>query len=214
MDKEKVLNLVRETPLFAVIRGLDPDKLIKTIDALIKGGVKIIEITMDSKYSLDMLKVANSYVDNKNIAVGAGTVLNTKTTKSAITAGSDFIVSPVLNTDVIEVSKEYNKIVIPGVMTPTEIMKAWDTGADFVKVFPAKTVGPQFIKSVKGPLSQVEIIPTGGINLDNVEDFIKAGSAAVGVGSSLISKEEIKKGNYDQITKKAELFIEKLKAKN
>ena len=209
MVKEKVIKLIRETSLISVVRGQNPNKLIKIVDALVDGGVKLIEITMDSQYPLDMLKEVNSHVDD-NIAVGAGTVLDAETARSAILAGADFIVSPVLNTDVIKMSKRYNKIVIPGVMTPSEIIKAWETGADFVKVFPAKTLGPDFIKSVKGPLGQVEIIPTGGINLDNVDDFIKAGSTAVGVGSSLINKEAIKKEHYEQITENAELFIDKI----
>lgn len=208
MNKQKTINLIKENSLIAVVRGQNPEKLIKIVDALVKGGVKLIEITMDSKYPLDMLKELNEYFDD--IALGAGTVLDKETACSAILAEADFIVSPILNKDIIKMSKRYNKVVIPGVMTPTEITKAWEKGADFVKVFPAKTLGSGFIKSVKGPLSQVEIIPTGGINLDNVNDFINAGSVAVGVGSSLIDKKEIEKGNYDKITKRAERFIKEI----
>lgn len=209
MKKEKTINLIREDSLIAVVRGQDPEKLINIIDALRKGGVKLIEITMDSNYPLDMLKKVNSYCNN-NISLGAGTVLDKETARSAILAGADFVVSPILNKNVIKMSNRYNKVVIPGVMTPTEIMEAQENGADFVKVFPAKTVGTAFIKSVKGPLSQVEIIPTGGINLENVEEFIKAGSIAVGVGSALIDKDDIKKGNYESITNRAKSFREKI----
>ncbi|MFW6271118.1 MAG: bifunctional 4-hydroxy-2-oxoglutarate aldolase/2-dehydro-3-deoxy-phosphogluconate aldolase [Bacillota bacterium] len=209
MDKEKVLNFIKINSLISVVRGQKPKKIIKIVDALIDGGVNLIEITMDSKYPLNMLNEVNSHIDNE-IAIGAGTVLDAETARSAIFAGADFIVSPILNTEVIEMSKRYNKVVIPGVMTPSEMIKAWEKGADFVKVFPAKTLGPDFIKSVKGPLGQVEIIPTGGINLNNIDEYIKAGSAAVGVGSSLINKEAIKKGLYEQITEKAELYIEKI----
>ncbi|MGI6166268.1 MAG: bifunctional 4-hydroxy-2-oxoglutarate aldolase/2-dehydro-3-deoxy-phosphogluconate aldolase, partial [Limnochordia bacterium] len=140
--------------------------------------------------------------------IGVGTVLDAQTARNAIMAGADFIFTPTLDLEVIEVANTYDKLVIPGVMTPTEMLAAYKAGALIVKVFPADTLGPEYIKSVKGPLPQIPMVPTGGITLENASEFIKAGAAAVGVGGSLLDKKALESGNYQVITERAQQFIE------
>jgi 2-dehydro-3-deoxyphosphogluconate aldolase/(4S)-4-hydroxy-2-oxoglutarate aldolase len=145
------------------------------------------------------------------VLVGAGTVLDPETARAVILAGAEFVVSPTLNLRVIEVCRRYSKIVIPGTFTPTEILTAWEAGADIVKVFPATVGGPQYLRDIKGPLPQIRLMPTGGVNLENTPDFIRAGAVAVAAGTSLVDKKAVKEKNYDLITETARKFVEAVK---
>ncbi|MDI3547827.1 MAG: 2-dehydro-3-deoxyphosphogluconate aldolase / (4S)-4-hydroxy-2-oxoglutarate aldolase [Halanaerobiales bacterium] len=206
MDKSQILQVVEETGLVAVIRGMEPAKMAKIAKALVAGGVKALEITMNSPQPLKMIEEVKSLLEGTDVIVGAGTVLDQESARAAIIAGAEFIFAPNLNLKVIELCRRYDKLVMPGVMTPTEIVTAWEAGADLVKIFPANVVGPAFIKGVKAPLNQVKMIPTGGINLDNAADFIKAGAVALGVGGSLLDKEIIANEDYEALTGRARAF--------
>ncbi|WP_408955403.1 bifunctional 4-hydroxy-2-oxoglutarate aldolase/2-dehydro-3-deoxy-phosphogluconate aldolase [Natroniella sp. ANB-PHB2] len=208
MKKQENLKTILDSGVIAVIRGMEVDKMIKVVEALQEGGIKALEITLNTPGALDMIKELAVKLEDTDVVVGAGTVLDGETARAAILAGAEFVFAPNLNCDVIEVCNRYGKIVIPGVMTPTEIVNAYQAGADLVKVFPAKVVGPGFIKSVKGPLDHIPMMPTGGVNLDNAADFIEAGSVALGVGGSLLDQEAIDNQNYEVLTEKAKQFVQ------
>jgi 2-dehydro-3-deoxyphosphogluconate aldolase/(4S)-4-hydroxy-2-oxoglutarate aldolase len=177
------------------------------VEALIAGGVDIVEITMTVPGALGVIeKVAAAFGDK--VVVGAGTVLDSETARAAILAGAEFIVSPGSSDAVIGAARRYAKMVCPGALTPTEVLHAWEAGADNVKIFPCGEVGgAKYIKSLKGPLPQIEMIPTGGVNLNTAADFIKAGCAALGVGTALIDAQAVAAGDYDVITEKAKQFL-------
>ncbi|NLM94861.1 MAG: bifunctional 4-hydroxy-2-oxoglutarate aldolase/2-dehydro-3-deoxy-phosphogluconate aldolase [Firmicutes bacterium] len=187
MTKEEQLRRLTETGVVAVIRTQDGDELVSICEALVEGGVVGVEITMTSPGATEAIYKASKALKGKAI-IGAGSVLDPETARVVMLAGADFIVSPILNKDVIALCKRYGKIVIPGAFTPTEILTAWEAGADVVKVFPATKLGPEFIKDVKGPLPQVKLTPTGGVNLENLGEFLRAGAEFVGVGSALVNK--------------------------
>lgn len=217
MEKEIVLQEIEKTGLIAVIRGIEPEKVEKVARALLKGGVKVLEITLNSPEPLKMIESLKEKLQEEDAIIGAGTVLDSESARSAIFAGADFVFCPNLHLKTIELCRRYSKLVIPGVMTPTEILTAIEAGADALKIFPASTVGPQFIKSVKGPLGNLKLIPTGGISLDNAEDYLKAGAFALGAGGELLDKEAIKNGKYQKITDIARSFrriIEKARTSN
>ena len=205
MKTEIVTTLLREK-VTAIVRGIAADSLRKTADALLEGGVHSIEVTFDTPGAADMIRTLKAEYAG-DMLVGAGTVLDTETCRTAILAGADFVLSPTLNVDVIYMCSRYGKAAVPGVMTPTEILTAIEAGADIVKVFPAGALGPGYIKDVLGPLKQARIMAVGGVDLANAEAFFKAGAACIGVGSSLVSKKLIDSGDYAQITARAEGFV-------
>lgn len=203
MEKQENLQTIIDSGVIAVIRGMEVDKVVNIVDALLEGGVKALEITLNSPGAIDLIEEVSERVKDTDAIVGAGTVLDGETARAAILAGAEFVFAPNLNQDVIEVCNRYGKVVIPGVMTPTEIVNAYQAGADLVKIFPAGVMGPKYIKSVKGPLNHIPMMPTGGVGLDNAADFIEAGVVALGVGSALMDKEAIAEENYEVITEKA-----------
>ena len=205
MKTEIVTTLLREK-VTAIVRGIEADSLRRTADALLAGGVHSIEVTCDTPGAAEMIRTLKAEYAEQML-VGAGTVLDTETCRTAILAGADFVLSPTLNTDVIHMCSRYGKAAVPGVMTPTEILTAIEAGADIVKVFPAGALGPGYIKDVLGPLKQARIMAVGGVDLENAEAFFKAGAACIGVGSSLVSKKLIDSGDYAQITARAEGFV-------
>ena len=207
-----ILDLIKKNKIIAVIRMEDPKKLLKVTEALMKGGIKLLEITMTVPNAIDLIKKVSQNISSDFI-IGAGTVLDTETARAAILAGAEFIVSPYTNYDVITLCKRYNKIVIPGAFTPTEIIKSWEVGADIVKIFPAKYVGPGYFKDIKGPYPQIDIMPTGGVLIDNSIDYINAGACAVSIGGDLLPKKEIEKENYQAIVKRAEKLLSILNKK-
>lgn len=208
MDMQQKLRFI-ESGVIAVIRKCDPESILPLAHALLQGGVIALEITMESPGSLEMIEsLRNEF--NDEVIVGAGTVLDGETAKMAIAAGAEFILSPSINQQMIEVTKRYGKLCVPGAMTPTEILTAYEKGADMVKVFPAGSLGPNYLKDVKGPLGHIPLIPTGGVGLENVAEFIKAGAIAVGVGGSLIDRDSIKNRDFTMIKERARKFMEKV----
>lgn len=193
----------------AVMRGADADTVIEAAEALRAGGVTALELTADTPGVMDILSdVSGSFDDD--VIVGMGTVLDAETARAALLSGAEFVVAPNLNEEVIEVCNRYGRIVAPGILTPTEAVDAYEAGADLVKVFPASSVGPGHVRGLKGPLGQIPIMPTGGVDLDNVADFVEAGAVAVGVGSSLVDGEAIAAGDFDALTETARAFTEEV----
>lgn len=209
MQKLNLLNKIVESGLVAVVRAENSDKAAKIAEACFKGGVTALEITFTvpgaGKVIEDLVK---NYQDGQ-VIIGAGTVLDSETARAAILAGAKFIVSPNVNLETIRLCNRYQVPCLPGAMTITEIIEAMEAGADIIKVFPGETLGPDFIKAVKGPLPYAPLMPTGGVSLDNVADWIKNGCVAVGVGGSLTGG--AKKGDYNLVTETAKQFIAKIK---
>lgn len=210
MTRIQVLENMMKSGVVAVIRLTDPDILDPLSDALVAGGVRCLEITMTTPRALELIHDAVER-NHKEIMIGAGSVLDSVTAREAILAGAQFVVSPVLDVEVIQISHQYDKVVIPGAMTPTEILKAWREGADIVKVFPATALGPKFFKDIKGPMPQLRLTPTGGVNLENTAEFIKAGAECIGVGSALLNKQMIADKDWKGIEKNARAFCEQVK---
>lgn len=207
MTKGEQLRLMEETGVVAVIRTQDGGELVSICEALVAGGVLAVEITMTSPGALEAIYQASKVLGGKAI-IGAGSVLDGETARAALLAGADFLVSPVLRQDVITMAKRYGKIVIPGAFSPTEILSAWEAGADVVKVFPATKLGPEFFKDIRGPLPQVKLTPTGGISLKNLGEFLRAGAEFVGVGSALVSKRIVAEKDWAGLTRLAAEYIE------
>jgi len=207
MDKREVFNRMMSEGLIPVIRVTSAQEAIDVADAYKEGGGSLIEITMSVQGAIDVIKeLSRKYGDE--IIMGAGTVLDPETGRAALLAGAQFIVSPTLNLDLIHLARRYSVMVIPGTMTPTEILTAWNAGADLVKVFPvAQLGGPEYIKALRGPLPQILYVPTGGVNLQNAGDFIKAGAAAIGVGGELIDKKAVKEKKFHIITENTRAFL-------
>ena len=209
MGKEESLKRIKETGIVAVVRAESAKKAMNIVEAVKSGGLEAIEITMTVPGAVDVIKEVTKNYSSDEVLVGAGSVLDAETARACILAGAEYIVGPTLDVETIKLCNRYQKPVMPGAMSVTEVMKAMEAGADVVKVFPATLFGPKIIKAIKGPIPQAPLLPTGGVNLDNVADWIKAGSFAVGVGSALVGG--AKEGDYDRITKAAEQFITNIK---
>ncbi len=210
-NKIELLTALRETGVVAVIRTDNPGDLVGAAKALRDGGVKFIEITMTIPGALRIIEGACAQVQKEDIYVGAGTVLDSETARAVILAGASFVVGPTYEPEVVQLCNRYSIPVMPGAYTPGEIMAAWKGGADVVKIFPADIGGPGFLKAVKEPLPQIELLPTKGINFETVGAFIKAGAIAVGTGTALVSNELINSKNYKQITDNAKRFTQIIK---
>lgn len=206
-SKENILRVIIDCGVVAVVRVGSAREALEVCPAIVRGGVKPVEVTMTVPNAIDVIKEFKSTVKDE-VLVGAGTVLDPETARAAILAGVDYIVTPTLNLKVIEMCRRYGKVVIPGAFTPTEILTAWEAGADIVKVFPAGVAGPQYLKDIKGPLPQVRLLPTGGVTLENTPDFIKAGAVAVAVGTALVDKKLVAEKKFDLITERARQFVE------
>lgn len=207
MDKAEVIQTIRDIGVIPVVRAQSADEAMQAIDAIREGGISILEITMTVPGAVGLIEeLSNRY--GSEVLVGAGTVLDPETARACILAGARFVVSPALNPETIEVCR-YNEIaVMPGALTPTEVVQAWTAGADFVKVFPAGAVGgASYLKSLKAPLPQIELIPTGGVSLKTAGDFIKAGASALGVGADLVDLKAIREGQQQLITERAREFV-------
>lgn len=209
MSKWDDLRRVEDTGIVAVVRAENAEEAVEISEAVKKGGIEAIEITMTVPGAVDVIKKLAETYSNGEILIGAGSVLDAETARACILAGAEYIVSPSLDKETIELCNRYQKAVMPGAMSVTEVVKAMQYGADVVKVFPATLFGPKIIKAVKGPLPQAPLLPTGGVSLDNVKDWIKAGSFAVGVGSALTKG--AKTGDYDKVTETAKEFIKLIK---
>ncbi|MGI6148021.1 MAG: bifunctional 4-hydroxy-2-oxoglutarate aldolase/2-dehydro-3-deoxy-phosphogluconate aldolase [Firmicutes bacterium] len=205
MKKAECLQAVKESGVVAVIRAGGPDELLQITRALNKGGVRALEITMTSPGAIETIKTAVEELGDEAI-IGVGSVLDAETARMAILAGAQFVVSPVFKPELVAMCKRYSKVCIPGAFTPTEILTAWEAGADVIKIFPATKLGPGFIKDLKGPMPQIEVTPTGGVTLENTAEFIKAGAAFVGVGSALVDKKLVAEQNWDALSELAAKF--------
>jgi 2-dehydro-3-deoxyphosphogluconate aldolase/(4S)-4-hydroxy-2-oxoglutarate aldolase len=207
MNKADVIQTIRDTGIIPVVRARSAGEAMKAIDAIREGGISILEITMTVPGAIGVIEqVAARY--GSDALVGAGTVLDGETARACILAGARFVVSPSLNLETIEVCRRYGVAVMPGALTPTEVVQAWSAGADFVKVFPAGAVGgASYIKSLKAPLPQIELVPTGGVSLKTAADFIKAGASALGVGADLVDVQAIRDGKESVITERAQEFV-------
>ena len=206
-----MLQYMLDSGVVAVVRLDSADQLIRTAQAIREGGVTVIEFTMTTPFALDMIHEAAKTMP-KDVLLGAGTVLDPETCRAVILAGAQFVVSPTLNPKVIEMCQRYSKIVVPGALTPTEILTAWECGADIVKVFPASLGGPAYFKDVLAPLPQIRLIPTGGVDLKTTPEFIKAGACAVAVGGNLVDRKAVAEGRFEQITETARKFVEAVKS--
>ena len=207
MDKDKTLQAIKNTGIVPVIRAKSSDEAIKITEAVKEGGIKVLEITMTVPGAISVIKeLSDKYRDDPEITIGAGSILDGETARNAILAGAEFIVGPSLNQEMIEVANRYQKVVIPGAMTPTEVVKSMEAGADVVKIFPAALFGPKIIKAIKGPIPQARLLPTGGVSHDNVKEWFKAGSFAVGAGSAIVKGAE--EGDFDKVRDNAARFVE------
>jgi len=211
MSRIETLQRLSDSPVIAVIRMNDTSKLMNVIEALSDGGVKFIEITFTTPNAADIIKDISKKLSSDSI-VGAGTILDPETARTAILAGAKFVVGPVLNVETIRLAHRYDIMMLPGAFTPTEILTAWEYGADVVKVFPATELSPKFFKDIKGPLPQIRMLPTGGISVDNAGEFIKAGAFAVAAGTDLVDKVAIANDKFEIITEKAKKLIANVKA--
>ena len=209
-DKDKNLQTITDCGVVAIVRVSSAREAVDVCMAIARGGVTPIEVTMTVPGAIDAIKEFKSAV-KEEVLIGAGTVLDPETARACILAGADFIVSPTLNLEVIKVCRRYSKIIIPGTFTPTEILTAWEAGADIVKVFPASVGGPGYLKDIMGPLPQVKLVPTGGVNLETTPEFIKAGAVAVAAGTSLVNKRAVSEQNWDAITETARKFVAAVK---
>lgn len=207
MTREQICRTICEIGIVPVIRAASAEQGRAAAEAVHRGGIRTIEITMTVPGAIRVLeKLADAMGDQ--VLLGAGTILDPETARAAILAGAQFLVAPSLNTRVIEMARRYSKTVLPGALTPTEVLSAWEAGADFVKVFPAGSVGgPKYIKALKAPFPQVELVPTGGVNLETATDFLLAGSAALGVGGELVDAKALKAGKLEVIEENARKFL-------
>lgn len=207
MTRQQTLSFMLDVGIVPVVRTTSAESAIKAIEAIYAGGIRAAEITMTVPGAVKALeKVADQFGDK--LVLGAGTVLDPETARICMLAGAEFFVTPSLDVKTIEMAKRYSKIICPGALTPTEVVTAWQAGADIVKVFPAGSMGgPKYIKALKGPLPHIEMIPTGGVNLETAGEFLKAGACAVAVGGELVDGKLIKEGRYDQIEERARQYL-------
>lgn len=210
MDKSEKLRLIRETGVVAIMRAKSSDQLVAAAEAIYKGGVRVIEVTMTTPGALDVIREATKRF-GQDVLFGAGSVLDAETARAAILAGAGFVVAPTLKVETIQLCNRYGIPVMPGCFTPTEMLTAWEAGSDMVKLFPAELGGPSLVKAILAPLPQLQIVPVGGVDLKTAADFIRCGAAALGVGSSLINQKLLDEGNMDELTRRAAAFIEEVK---
>jgi 2-dehydro-3-deoxyphosphogluconate aldolase/(4S)-4-hydroxy-2-oxoglutarate aldolase len=202
-----VADAISDCGVIAIVRLDSATHLLSAANAIADGGITVIEFTMTTPGALEVLRQSSDAMGDR-VVFGAGTVLDTETARAAILAGARFIVSPTLSERVIEICRRYGIVSIPGAYSPTEMLRAWECGADLVKLFPATSLGPQFVRDVLAPLPQLKIVATGGVTLDNAPDFIRAGARAVAVGSSLVDNASVAAGAFDVLTRRARAFRE------
>lgn len=210
MTKDKVLESLLVSKAVAIIRMTDTAKLAKAAAALRKGGVTALEVTMTVPGAVEIVR-AMARDKEPGVLVGAGTVLDARTASDVIAAGADFVVSPVMDTDMVRACREAEVLVVPGAFTPTEIVVAWLAGADIVKVFPATSLGPQFFRDLRGPLPHIRLMPTGGVTLENAREFIAAGACCVGIGTALLDKKTIDADDWEALASRARRLVESLR---
>jgi 2-dehydro-3-deoxyphosphogluconate aldolase / (4S)-4-hydroxy-2-oxoglutarate aldolase len=212
MDKDQVLRRIREIGLVPVLRAQSAAEALQLADAIAAGGVPVLEVTMTVPGAIDVIRQIVEH-SGDSILVGAGTVMDPETARACMLAGARFIVSPSLNLKTIEICRLHGVVVFPGALTPTEVVTAWEAGADVVKVFPCSAVGgAKYLKALKAPLPHIEMIPTGGVSLATAAEFLAAGAFALGVGGDLVDNSAIARGEPETITRNAEKYMEIVKA--
>ena len=205
MDKRQVLDRIVECGIVAIVRGQSDDLILKAIEAALAGGINVIEVTFTVPNALQIIEKLAGQLSS-DVVLGAGTVLTPEKAASAIDAGAQFIVSPNTDVSVIETAKARGVPVCPGALTPTEVVTAWQAGADVIKIFPASVMGPKYLKDLHGPLPDVPFMPTGGVNLSTAREYLENGAVALGVGGDLINKKLMDEGNFAEITNRARQF--------
>lgn len=206
MDKYRVIQAVQETGIVAIVRGTGAGEIVKIAGALYEGGIRAIEVTCNTDGYLDMIRTLTDTLGDKML-IGAGTVLSPVTAQLVIDAGAKFVLAPDFNPEVVQLVHQNQKLAVPGVTTPSEMLAAYRLGVDIVKLFPAGALGPRYLKDIRGPLNNAAIMPVGGITLDNLAEFVQAGATAFGIGGELVDKKAIAAGNFSVLTEKAKAFI-------
>jgi len=213
MDKQGMIRYLMDRFVVAVVRAdSGGDDLVRVVEAVAAGGVHCIEVTMTTPGALACIETAAKKLEGADALLGVGTVLDAETCRMAILAGAQFVVTPTLSIPTIQMARRYGKPIVAGAYTPTEILTAYENGADMVKVFPCSVGGPEYIKALKGPLPQVPLVPTGGVEVDNIGSFMKAGASAVGVGGNLVSKKFLAARDFDGLTRNARAFAVAVRA--
>jgi 2-dehydro-3-deoxyphosphogluconate aldolase/(4S)-4-hydroxy-2-oxoglutarate aldolase len=208
---KETLAKILEEGVVPVIRVASAAEAFEVAKAIHEGGISVIEVTMSVAGALDVMKEVTQKFGRK-VLLGAGTILDPETARAALLSGAQFIVTPTLNPDVIKMCKRYSAVIIPGALTPTEILTAWEAGADLVKVFPiAQVGGPAYIRALRGPLPHIPLVPTGGVNLQNAGEFIKAGCAAIAAGGELVDKKAVAEKKFSVIAENAQKFVAEVK---
>jgi 2-dehydro-3-deoxyphosphogluconate aldolase / (4S)-4-hydroxy-2-oxoglutarate aldolase len=205
MSRETTLQRILDGGIVAVVRSESPEKLVGVVQALAEGGVTAAEITFTVPDAIEVIRQVRKALGD-SIVLGAGSVLDPETARAAILAGAEYIVAPSTNLEVIRLCRRYSKVVMPGALTPTEVVSAWEAGADVVKIFPSDLGGPSYLKALRGPLPQIRMMPTGGVDLSTAEAFLKAGACCLGVGSSLVEPKTVASGDFGRIRDLAEQF--------
>jgi 2-dehydro-3-deoxyphosphogluconate aldolase/(4S)-4-hydroxy-2-oxoglutarate aldolase len=206
MTQETPLRRVLDAGIIAVVRSPDSRQLVGVAGALADGGVTVLEITMSVPDALQVLRDVRQALGDR-VLLGAGSVLDAETARAVLLAGAEYVVAPTVNFDVIRLCRRYGKLVMPGALTPTEILTAWEAGADIVKVFPAEVVGPAYFKALRGPLPQIRLMPTGGVDLTTAAAFLQAGACCLGIGSQLVEPKAVAEGNFDRIRDLAQQYV-------
>ncbi len=207
MNKQEILTRLQNPPIIAIIRADSPDELQGAAEALVLGGISAIEVTMTTPDALEVIKSVSDALGNK-ILMGVGTVLDTETCRMALLSGAKFVVTPVMKPEIIQMCNRYSVPIACGAYTPTEALAAHEAGADFVKIFPADSLGPGFMKAILAPLPMLRLIPTGGVDASTARSFLDAGCVAVAAGSSLVSKEILKTRDWSTLTARARALVE------
>jgi 2-dehydro-3-deoxyphosphogluconate aldolase/(4S)-4-hydroxy-2-oxoglutarate aldolase len=199
------LDRILEGGIVAVIRSESPDHLVRVVQALAEGGVTAAEITLTVPDAIEVIRRVRKELGD-SIVLGAGSVLDPETARAALLAGAEYIVGPTINLDVIRLCRRYDKVVMPGAFTPTEVVAAWEAGADVVKIFPSDIGGPPYLKALRGPLPQVRMMPTGGVNLATAEAFLKAGACCLGIGGSMVEPKAVAAGDFGRLRDLADQY--------
>jgi 2-dehydro-3-deoxyphosphogluconate aldolase / (4S)-4-hydroxy-2-oxoglutarate aldolase len=212
MYRDQILATIREIGLVPIVRCQSAEQAIEAVEAIYRGGVTTAEVTMTVPGAIGVLEKLTARFEGRML-LGAGTVLDPETCRACLLAGAEFIVTPALRPSTIEMVRRYSKVILPGALTPTEVLTAWEAGADMVKIFPCGNMGgAKYLKALKGPFPQIEMVPTGGVNLETTPDFIKAGAAAVAVGSELVDVATLKAGKFEVIEQRAAAYLAAVKA--
>lgn len=211
MSRETTLKRILDCGIVAVVRAESGALLANVVKALAEGGVTAAEITFTVPDAIDVIRHVRREVGDA-VTLGAGTVLDPETARAALLAGAEYIVAPTVNVDVIRLCRRYDKAVMPGAFTPTEVVTAWEAGADIVKIFPADVGGPGYLKALRGPLPQIRMMPTGGVDLNTAESFLKAGACCLGVGGSLVEPKAVAAGDFHRLRDLAAQYVSIVRA--